>query len=146
MPIHYLQSPSKLNTWSFVSFISFTHNRPTMSAKSPWNTHTMLGIFQPCPIFAAAMTIVSLLPPSYNVKSIDEALSYLESHHFSIQCYSCYLQTTFLYRGGNFVFRLQQGFSNYGSQPQMGSHNEILGSRNTSTKFLHGDYKLFRHF
>ena len=35
-----------------------------MSAKSPWNTHTMLGIFHPYPIFASEMAIVSPLPPS----------------------------------------------------------------------------------
>ena len=50
-----------------------------MSTKSPWNTHTVLGIFHPRPITAAEMTIVSLLPPSYNVESIAEALSYLEN-------------------------------------------------------------------
>ena len=79
----------------------------TMSAKSPWNTHTVLGFFHPRPIFAAEMTIVSSLPPSYNVESIDEALSYLGKHHFSLQCYSYHLQTTLLYGLGDFVVRLQ---------------------------------------
>ena len=46
-------------------------------------------------------------PPSYNVESIAEALSYLERHHFSFQCYSYQLQTTLLYGGGDFVVRLQ---------------------------------------
>jgi len=68
----------------------------TMSAKSPWNTHTVLGIFHPRPIFAAEMTIVSPLPPSYNVESIAEVLSYLERYHFSLQCYAYHLQTTLL--------------------------------------------------
>ena len=49
-----------------------------MSAKSPWNTHTVLGIFHPRPVFAAEMTIVSPLPPSYNVESIAEASSYMK--------------------------------------------------------------------
>ena len=78
-----------------------------MSAKSPWNTLTVLGIFHPCPIFIAEMTIVSPLPPSYNVESIAKALSYLERHHFSLQCYSYYFQTKVLYRGGDFVVHLQ---------------------------------------
>ena len=34
----------------------------TMSAKSPWNTYTVLGIFNPRPIFNAKMTIVSPFP------------------------------------------------------------------------------------
>ena len=54
------------------------HLFATISAKSPWNIHTVLRIFQPRPIFAAEMTIVSPLPPSYNVESITEALSYLD--------------------------------------------------------------------
>ena len=34
---------------------------------------------------------------------------------------------------------LNQRFSNYGSQPQMGSRNKILGSQNTTTaKLLYG--------
>jgi len=36
--------------------------RVTMSAKSPSNTHTVLGIFHPRPMFAAELTIVSPLP------------------------------------------------------------------------------------
>ena len=79
----------------------------TMSAKSPWNTHTVLGILHPRPIFATEMTIVSPFPLSYSVESIDEALSYLERHHFSLQCYSYHLQTTCLNVGGDVVVRLQ---------------------------------------
>ena len=83
-------------------------NHPsTTSAKSPWNTHTVLGIFYPCPFFMAEMTIVSPHPPLYNVEAIAEALRYLERHHFSLQCYSYHLQTTLLYGEGNFVARLQ---------------------------------------
>ena len=37
-----------------------------MSAKSPWNTHAVVGIFYPCPFFAAEITIVSPLPPLNN--------------------------------------------------------------------------------
>ena len=59
-------------------------------------------------IFAAKMTIVSPLPPSYNIESIAEALCYLERHHFSLQYYSYHLQTTLLYGGGDFVVRLQR--------------------------------------
>ena len=33
-----------------------------MSAESPWNTHTVLGMFHPDPIFAAEMTVVSPIP------------------------------------------------------------------------------------
>ena len=53
------------------------------------------------------MTILSPLPSSYNVELIAEALSYLERHHFSLQCYSYHLQTTLLYGGVDFVARLQ---------------------------------------
>ena len=52
-----------------------------MSAKSPWNTHAVIGIFYPRPFFAATITIVSPLPPLHNVKSIAEALSSLERYH-----------------------------------------------------------------
>ena len=89
----------------------------TMSAKSPLNTHTVLGIFQPRPTFAAEMTIVSPLPPSYNVESIAEVLSYLERYHFSLQCCSYHLQTTNLYGGGDFVVhsqhKLQEVFQDF---------------------------------
>ena len=78
-----------------------------MAAKSPWNTHTVLGIFHPRLILTAEMAIVSPLPPRYNVESIAEALTYLERHHFSLQCYSYHLQTTLLYGGGDFVVHLQ---------------------------------------
>ena len=75
--------------------------------QSPWNTHTVLGIFHPRPIFAAEMTIVSSLPPSFHVKSIAEALSYLERLNFSLQCYSYPPSTTLLYGGVDFVVRLR---------------------------------------
>ena len=78
-----------------------------MSAKSPWNTHTVLGIFHPCPIFTAEMTMVSPLPSSYNVELIAEALSFMERYHFSLQSYSYHLQTALFNGGGNFVVRLQ---------------------------------------
>ena len=78
-----------------------------MSAKSLRNTHTVLAIFHPHPIFAAEMRIVNPLPPSYNVESIAEALGYLERHHFSLQCYAYYLQTTLFYGEGDFVIGLQ---------------------------------------
>ena len=78
-----------------------------MSAKSPWNTHAVVEIFYPRPFFAAKITIVSPLPPLYNVESIAEALSYLERHHFSLQCYLYPLGTTLFYGEGDFVVRLQ---------------------------------------
>ena len=78
-----------------------------MSAKSAWNTHAVVGIFHPRPFFAAKITIVIHLPPLYNVESIAEALSYLERHHFSLQCYLYHPQTTSFYGGGDFVVRLQ---------------------------------------
>ena len=80
--------------------------QPTMSAKSPWNTHAVVGIFYYRPFFAAKITIVSPLPPLYNVESIAEALSYLERHNFPIQCYLYHLHTTLFYGGGDFVVRL----------------------------------------
>ena len=89
-----------------ITFV-FSYKTPTMSAKSPWNTHTVLGVFHPHPIFAAEITIVNPLSPSYNVESIAEDLSYLERHHFSLQCYYYHLQTALLYGGGDFVVRLQ---------------------------------------
>ena len=46
-----------------------------MSAKSPWNTHAVVGIFYPPSFFAAKITIVSSLPPLYNVESIAEAFA-----------------------------------------------------------------------
>ena len=54
-----------------------------MAAKSPWNTHTVLGIFHPRLILTAEMASVSNLPLSYNVESIAEALTYLERHTIS---------------------------------------------------------------
>ena len=78
-----------------------------MSAKGPWNTHAVVGIFYPCPFFAAKLTIVSPLPPLYNAESIAEALSYLERHNFLLQCYLYYLHTTLFYGVGDFVVRLQ---------------------------------------
>ena len=78
----------------------------TMSAKNPWNTHTVLGIFHPRPIFASEMTIVSPLPPSYSVESIAEALSYF-GRHFFLQCYWYHLQTTLFHGGDDFVVRPQ---------------------------------------
>ena len=77
-----------------------------MSAKSPWNAHAVVGIFYPRPFSAAKITIVSPLPPLYNVESIAEALSYLERHHFPLQCYLYHLHTTLFYGGGDFVVRL----------------------------------------
>ena len=51
----------------------------------------------------------NFLPPSFfAAKTIAEALSYLESHHFSLQCYLYHLQTTLFYGGGDFVVRLQR--------------------------------------
>ena len=78
-----------------------------MSAKSPWNTHAVVGIFYPRPFFAAKITIVSPLPPLYNVESIAEALSYLERHNFLLQCYLYHLHTTLFYGGRDFIVRLQ---------------------------------------
>ena len=66
-----------------------TKKQATISAKSPCNTHTVFGIFH-------------TLPPSYNVESIAEALSFLERHHFSIQCNSYHLQATLSNGGGDF--------------------------------------------
>ena len=74
--------------------------------KRPWNTHAVAGIFYPCPFFAAKIVIASPLPPLYNVESIAEALSYLERHHFSLQCYLYHLETTVFYGGEDFVVRL----------------------------------------
>ena len=72
----------------------------------------MLNIFHPRPIFAAEMTIVSPLPPSYNAESIAEALSYLEKHHFSL-----HLQIALLYGEGDSVFlpqhKLQEVFQDF---------------------------------
>ena len=79
----------------------------TMSAKSPWNTHTVVGLFYPRPFCAANITVVSPLPPLYNVESIAKALSYLERHRFSLQCYSYHLPTTLFFGGGDFVVHLQ---------------------------------------
>ena len=67
----------------------------------------MVGIFNPRPFFAAKIAIVSPLPPLYNVESIAEALSYLERHHFSLQCCLYHLQTTLFDGGGDVVVRLQ---------------------------------------
>ena len=68
----------------------------------------MAGIFHPRPVFAAKRTIVSPFPPLCNVKSIAEALSYLERHHFPLQCYLYHLHTTLFHGGGgDFVVRLQ---------------------------------------
>ena len=60
--------------------------------------------FLPPSFFAAKITILSPLPPSYNVESIAEALIYLERHHFPLQCYLYHLHTTLLYGGGNLLF------------------------------------------
>jgi len=79
-----------------------------MPAKSPRDTHTVLRIFYPHPIFTAEITIVSPLPHSYNVESIAQALSYLETHYFPFQCYSHHLQTTLLYGRGHFAVYLQR--------------------------------------
>ena len=49
----------------------------TMSAKSPWNMHAVVGIFYFRPFFAAEITIVSPLPPLYIVESIAEVLRYM---------------------------------------------------------------------
>ena len=40
--------------------------RSPMSANSPWNTHTVLGIFHPRPIFSAEMRIVNPLHTMLN--------------------------------------------------------------------------------
>jgi len=40
--------------------------RSPMSANSPWNTHTVLGIFHPRPIFTAEMRIVNPLHTMLN--------------------------------------------------------------------------------
>ena len=79
----------------------------TMSAKSPWNTHAVVGIFYPRPFFAAKITIASSLPPLCNIESIAEALSSLERLPFPLQCYLYHLHTTLFYGGGDFVVRLQ---------------------------------------
>ena len=68
--------------------------KATMSAKSPWNTHAVVGIFYLRPFFAAKSTIVSPLSPLHNVEWIAEALSYLERHNFPLQCYLYHLHTT----------------------------------------------------
>ena len=78
-----------------------------MSAKSPWNTHAVVGIFYPRPFFAAKIAIVSPLLPLYNVESIAEALSNLERHNFPLQCHLYNLHTLLFYEGGDFVVRLQ---------------------------------------
>ena len=78
-----------------------------MSAKSPWNTDAVVGIFYPRPFFAAKINIVSPLSPLCNVESIAEALSYLERHNVPLQCYLYHLHTTLFYGGGGFVVRLQ---------------------------------------
>ena len=80
---------------------------PTMSAKSSWNTHAVVGIFYLRPFFAAKITIVSPLPPLYTVEWIAEALSYLERHNVPLQCYLYHLHTTLFYGGGDFVVCLQ---------------------------------------
>ena len=43
---------------------------------------------------------MSPLPPLYNVESIAEAFSYLERHHFSLQCCLYHLQTKLFYGEG----------------------------------------------
>ena len=105
--VQHLSKVSYLFPQSFESFLNFRLSSTTMSAKSPWNTLAVVGVFYPRPFFAAKMTVVSPLPPLYNVESIAEALSYLERHHFSLQCYLYHLQTTLFYGGGDFVVRLQ---------------------------------------
>ena len=78
-----------------------------MSAKSPWNTNAVVGIFYPRSFFAAKITIVNPLPPLYNVEWIAEALSYLEKHNFPLQCNLYHLHTTLFYGGGDFVVCLK---------------------------------------
>ena len=75
-----------------------------MSAKSPWNTHAVVGIFYPRHFFAAKITIVSPLSTLYNIEWIAEALSYLERHNFPFQCYFYHLHTTLCYGEGIFLF------------------------------------------
>ena len=77
-----------------------------MSAKSPWNTHVVVGIFYPCHFCAAKIAIVSPLPPLCNVESIAEALSYLERHLSSPVLFVSPPHNIVL-RGGDFVVRLQ---------------------------------------
>ena len=69
--------------------------------------HAVAGSFYPRPFFAAKITIVSPLPPLYNVEWIVEALSYLERHNFPLQCYLYHLHTTLFHGGGDFIVRLQ---------------------------------------
>ena len=88
-------------------YISLPPVSATMSAKSPWNTHAVIGIFYPRPFFAAKVTIVNPLPPLYNVEWIAEALSYLEIHNFPLQCYLYHLHTTLFYGGEDFVVCLE---------------------------------------
>ena len=78
-----------------------------MSAKSPCSTHAVVGIFYPLPFFDEKITIVGPLPRLYSVESIAKALSYLEKHHFSLQCYLYHFHTTLFYGGWDFVVRLQ---------------------------------------
>ena len=91
----------------FKNIFEVVFMNPTMSAKSPWDTHAVVGIFYPHPFFAAKITIVSPLPPLYNIELIAEALSYLERHHFPLQCYLYHLHATLFYRGGDFVVCLR---------------------------------------
>ena len=63
--------------------------------------------FQPPSYFHCKNDNSEPLPASYNVESMAEALSYLERHHFSLQCYSYHLQTTLFYGAGDFVVHLQ---------------------------------------
>ena len=81
--------------------------KATMSAKSPWNTRAVVGIFYPRPFFAAKITIVTPLPPLDNVEWIAKDLSHLERHNFPLQCYFYHLHTTLFYGGGDFLVCLQ---------------------------------------
>ena len=78
-----------------------------MSAKSPWNTHTMLRIFHHHPILAAEMKIVGPLPPSFNVRLIAKAIIFWRDIIFQFRVLFVLSLNNIVIWGGNFVVRLQ---------------------------------------
>ena len=80
-PSCYFQKKARV---SELPYFERMHNVCQKSLDHPYSVRN----FPPPSFFAAEMTIVRPLLPSYNVESIAKALSYLERHHFSIQCYS----------------------------------------------------------
>ena len=64
-------------------------------------TPTPFEIFLSPSLFCVSR--VQAPPPSYNVESLAETLSYIQMHHFYLKDNSYLLSTTFFYGGGDFI-------------------------------------------